>query len=523
LAGFEVRRESFVRLVFAFELRDSNAYERTVDRVSGHLEEEPRVTWADRPLRRGLVLPHLWRHMNTGDFSDGDDERARDELAREIAHWWEAPTVGAKGSPPPIPEKWDFRVDGPSSPPIQFRIKSLELVLFRAGVGFLIFELAPLSQDFDAWLNFTHHIRYFDVRELENALPSDSFRQLRPDLLRLVTLPRHEHGASYRGKMDIDNLSFDRPRGMGFIADWILDDALGPEAFQVTHGPGRTFVYSFLSVKSQRGSTEAQHFEARYRWRRFLRSDTAVFASDDDDLTSRLRGFGDGVTFSYSIDGGGVFAVDVPQVGFFTTTLPDDVRRPYFFGALLAYHQRLALLRFSSLIASIRLRDTNWLDGVEEVFDRYLEYLTSSSFAHIMHSGAHDANHREWMATFGVSALQKEVESEVRRLRERAAIEEARAADQFRKEEKARDLSTSERAARTDRRFSVFALAFAIPSLVLAVIGVAYPDGINVWVAWGILAALIVVGLATGNVLSKWSARLETLRDLDRHESSSAP
>jgi hypothetical protein len=463
------------------------------DRICSDRSGQCEYDWVDREIITPFLLPHLSRHLNVPRAESG----ALSEF--EVAHWW---TLGKKSlteNPAGhIPVNWRLDLGERS---IAFSIQNIELALFRTFVGFLVIEISPDSNASEDFIDLAHHVRFYNMQQDAGARTSQVYSR------------RAKVISPIRPKPDGPEVSSTGMVGLAPLIHELVSDALDKTAWSAAHVPGRLTAYSALFARSEAEDPSREAFLLEYRWRRFLHSRSSVAATAHDDLQSNLVPYAQGMSFSYSLDGGGFFGINVPNDQFFLTELPEHIRRPYFFGFILACHQRLTLTAFSSSISDV------WRDGdvkpseIRDLEDTFLVYLASCSFIQVMQTANHHASHRKWLEVLEVEPFQREVESELDRLYKRMTIDEQihRRADRDRDDDRTRH---------TERVVAAAGLAFAFPSLGLAAYALVEPNGTSWAKAIGAVLALAFFGLIAGIVATRPSLRSSTKRAIGSQPST---
>ena len=464
---------AFIRLIYSFALDGDRA--ATAD-VFRHVKRTAhRRGWRDRKILSEFVLPHLANYLNASSTPTDDDsvDRVDDGIDTELGHWWERRE--------PIPTRWNLSIRKDRS--VELEVNKIEFLLFQStGIGMLIFDVDVLSDRLEDWQDALHHMRLYRLPSPEDGEPDARDQARRGVFARRAR--RIEPLNGERDRFDTRGKSF----GFGLLIAGLLDELVPDRQWENASVPGLLLPYSAFFVRWGEGCTERDQFEALYRWRRQLTSIAPVHAVDHDDLNAWLKPYGTGMWLSYSVDGGGFFGADLPDHDFFTSTMPDHLRRPYGFGFLLALHQRLALSRFSEQIGRV-VADTPRgalpsRELIAELQDGFLEFLTRSRFVQVLRTTNHHANYQEWERAFQVKDFSDEVELELRSLFERAVVQE--------------QISSDSRADRVGRRVNMVGLGFAFPAVITGMLAIAYPEGLPLAQTALVTAGATVAGLTIG-------------------------
>ena len=491
---FQVQRQSFIRLVYAFELDKHGTSRATPFRstplrdIVGEVEDDSTINkWTDLVGLSSHVLTHLSDHLNVS--TAGADQA-------EVAHWWtlsrDSLTEAPHGS---VPVSWKLDLESHS---VEFNLSGVELAVFNTMIGMLILELSPAGESADDFLDLLHHSRFYALDlgrpqdRLANASHSSRARRISP----------------LRPKSEGPSVSSRGEHGFGPLIRMLLDDAFGYQrgdqrrSWTPAHIVGRMSSYSALIVRSGDDSSDRDDFELEYRWRRLLHSRSAVAANHHDDLQDDLVPYGTGMLFSYSLDGGGFLGVDLPSDQFFHSGMSEHLRGPYFLGFALATHQRLALVAFSTRAADAWRYGSVDVREVRALQDSFLQYVVSCSFIQVMQTANHHASHKKWLATLEIGPFQREVEGELQRLYERVVLDEQIQRQCERDDERIR-------AGRSGQIVATAGLAFALPSLGIGALQVASPNGASGLVAVVTIVCLAVLGAAIG-IAASWMPRFRS-------------
>ena len=468
------QQPSFIRLVYSFALAPGgrqSEHRKPAAAVLAQLKERaPGFGWEDRKILYDYVLPHLADHMNAQDERDGEGE---------VGHWWRF----AGGHPP----TWALRVNADRE--VELTLNSVEFVFFRTGIGMLLLEIDPVSDLLDDWQDALHLSRFYRLPppegandEVEYSEPRSVFARRAP---RLIPVEGDSSGAYWAG-----GLQGAKPCGFGRLIAGLMDELFGDRTWERASVPGLLAPFSALFVDWPEAN-EVSKFEALYRWRRQLRSSATVHAGDQRDLHAELRTYATDMWLAYSSEGGGFFAGNAPHDDFFDHDLPDHLRRPYAFGYLLALHQRLALSRFSEQIGRVVgasrglwTSDSPPRDEIALLQDDFLEYLTRCHFVQVLRTANHHANYKVWEEVLEVDAFATEVELELRLLYERSTVAERILADNRRD--------------RLAGRVNAAVLGIAVPTVVLAILAVAYPSGLGLLLTIVLTLTSIISGVGIG-------------------------
>lgn len=346
---------------------------------------------------------------------------------------------------------------------------AVQMVLFQVGVGMLVVQAAPKSEQLADWLDFLHYFRISDGRRKVRVCAT---RRIGKDQVEPF-FPEPAGGVAAH------------PAGEGLLDDVLTAllrtgsaDESAKNWWEEVFVPGKLLPFAALYVDGLENEAAA----VRYRLRHFFRAGQEIIpcASDLCEEHASVLPYADRQWFVFSIEGGAFLACDAP-CGFFRETMPDHLRKDYFLLFLMALHQRFALVRMSAQVARHwPLGGAQDEQGREDIFqdirDTLLAFTARGYFAQVMQRDNHHRVYRKWQEVFQVERLYDEVRDEVREMHEyllKALQEEQRrlADENFRQLERAeREAERREREA--NRRMEMFGLfitilglAFAVPAL----------------------------------------------------------
>ena len=344
---------------------------------------------------------------------------------------------------------------------IPFELISIQLALFRVGVGFLIIQAQPISDSPEDWLDFLHAFRFAygqrGVRlQIElSATPGEPS----PPEPRIQTL----------GQL-IDNL---------LQTCGLPTERAAREVFV----PGQLLPFAVLYVDAPRISSK-RAAELLYRVRNFFHTGRIIRPSASDLSMDHpaLLPYADQMWFTFSLEGGAFVAFNAPRTDFFRNELPIvRLRKHYFLLYLLALHQRFALLSLSQQVAE------HWLTGnarqrtraFERIRDRLLDFTARGYFTQVMQRENHHRVYKKWQETFQLEQIYREVSDEVREMHEYILMEQTR---------------------RLERRVNLLGAFVGAPALVMTFLGInlrgitAQGEGLPFWLA-------LVLSLGAGGLL----------------------
>lgn len=369
---------------------------------------------------------------------------------------------------------------------VGFRLITAELVLFQSGIGFCTIELQPTNKDSVGDLaDIAHYLRFTWSSSGSRRAVSDIRRRSDP--------------AGGRGSRDVLVMfeSFLSPiKGL-----W---EPAGVE--------GQLRAYTIALVDSD-AATTAEMTELMQRFRRLFHSQSLVSLGTGRDLYPVGLSYGENMTLHHSLDGGGFVGINVPNDAFHRQTLPDHMRRVYYFGFVLALHQRLLAEHFSlrvQEIDSLPNAPANVkaeLHRANKVSRELRHSLTRFFFRQTMQTQNHHTSYRRWLEVFEVDSFVAEVRREL--------IDTYTYLEAMQRENN--EVVAQDRS----QRFERIGVAFACLSIVTGLLGVNI-NGVNVSsdgfglktiLLFVALPALVLVALVANKLANQRARVLEPLRN----------
>ena len=362
---------------------------------------------------------------------------------------------------------------------IPFELVSIDLVLFRVGVGFLVFKVKPNGSDAATWFDFRHYARFFGGQRGVRVTGGDAAPFVFADVCARL----------------LEGIA---PAGATTAQPWWSDVFVKDQAV----------LYSawFVDLVATSEDIARQRHELRYRFREYfnagqhLHQDASQDAPDRDDVAVYLRD----QWFTFGLEGGGFLALDPPDEPFFRENLPQHVSEVYFVAFLLALHQRLALLRLSSEVSE------HWLRGSEEerlrsfqrIREQYLAFKARGYYSQVMQRNHHHAVYCRWQDALQVPLLFDEVRDEVREMHAYLADEAQRRIRVQLEEVQLQNVELEQR---------IELIGFLLGGFVLGV-GLVQVLGAHLsgWPWWAVVLLLITLGLASAALLT-WVAGLPAI------------
>ena len=398
---------SFCTFLHPFRL-NAEAFDAIVARVEADVRKGRNASekvWIRHSFQNEDLLPHVAKFLNT---PQGNQE------SRAITQSWDMGKVivddhewlGAKG-------EWAWEAPG-TSDPIRIHLTEVNLTLFRTGLGFFRFRVAPDEKDraLTDWQNFLHHFRFIEGRRsgvirARRQTGKDQWESFRPGLL-----PPPESGSPILPEFRFGELVRE------------LEKRYCGEPQPSIYIKGQAIPYAGLFIENL---PEDQHMLALHRMKNFFKISQGEDAAPQDldpGCEDFLR-YSASSWFVFSLDGAGFVSFDPPNTPFFRETLPDHlVRDQYYLLFLLVQQQRLLLMNLSEDVSSYW--DTQDLDRQERLFDRLrdrLLFFTSKGHFHqVMQREHHHRVYRLWQKKLQIHELYEEVTGEIQDIHERTLL-----------------------------------------------------------------------------------------------------
>jgi hypothetical protein len=362
---------------------------------------------------------------------------------------------------------------------LPFKIKGVQLALFRVGVGFVAVEANPQSEAVEDWLDFLHYFRFVrgqrDVYvRAKRREAKDHFGPFFPEPA--GGLEKHRDGQATFSE----------------VVEAILQTAMPPDGlfrrrWQEVFVPGQLIPFATLYLDDDEIS-DGKVAEFLYRVRNFFPSKRVIAPSPEQLPASHplLLPYAQRMWFLFGQEGSAFIAINAPQTDFFRRELPDHLRRHYFLLFVLTLHQKFALMSLSQQVSE------HWFVGDEltraKAFDRIrrrlMEFTARGYFTQVMQQEHHHRVYRKWQEIFQLEQLYREVSDEVREMHE---------------------YLLSEQTKRLERRLNLLGAFIGVPALVIGFLSInlygltAREEGLPLWLA--LLISFGAGGLLGGVVL----------------------
>ena len=301
---------------------------------------------------------------------------------------------------------------------IAFKILSVQLTLFKVGVGFLTLEIEPFSDgdNFGDWLNLLHYFRFSrGQRRVSLSLRKSAYDQETKQRTMEAYFPEPAGGLN------------EHPDGTGSMNDLIESMLVTPQLAETwwheVFIPGQLMPYAVLNIDE---IEEDKIPQTIYRIRNFFHDQQPLFPAAEDLSIEHdsLLHYTKNQWFFFSLDGGGFVSFNAPQTEFFRISLPDHLKKQYFLLFILALQQRFVLMSLESEVAvqwQMDLgseNDEGQMRIREEAFGNtqnlLLTFTARGYFVQVMQREHHHRCYRKWQEIFQVDQLLIDVNNEVR-------------------------------------------------------------------------------------------------------------
>jgi hypothetical protein len=352
--------------------------------------------------------------------------------------------------------------------PIPFLIESIELALFRHGVGFVIVSALPRSAELRDWFTFVHFFRYLHGRRA-SAVSAErtTGRDGDGESMRAAYFPQL-HGGQSADEQPSEAHVF------GELIDHLLSTAMLADErsrwWEEIFVPGMMLPHVGLFVDQCPADDTAIHL---HRLRNFFHADQAVHPSAAELALedAGLLPYAANQWFFYSLNGGGFLACDAPRTPFFRSTLPEHLTGAYLLLFLLALDQRFVLMLLSQQVSREWVgagdeRETAKVAAFRKIRDALLAFTAQGYFAQTMQEEHHHRSYARWQAVFQLEQLYRNVADEVREMYGDLELRQRDRAESAAREQQ-------RHAENLDRRLTVVTWLLGIPVSLLLVINAA--------------------------------------------------
>jgi hypothetical protein len=350
-----------------------------------------------------------------------------------------------------------------------FHFDSVQLMLFRIGVGFLAIQISPHhdSDPYD-WVDLAHYFR-FSRGQRKTGIQAVATTGYDKEAGKIIQSP---YFPLIAGGLD------EHPQGTGVLMD-ILHALLQSDPhdedncwWKETFIPGQLIPYSILYFDE---TDPAEIPFLAYRLRNCFNQRQEIHPTPSDLSLDhpRLLPYAEKQWFYFSLDNGGYLACDAPETDFFRQTLPDHLRTHYFLLLILTLQQRFVFMKFLDDVAEHwPYKDLVSTDGCEDGIDnqcravfmwienRLLSFSARGFFAQVMQREHHHRYYQKWQEVFEVERLYAEVSNEVHRMHSHL---------QSLRDQKLNELEMmhEKRSAMLENRLNMIAFLFGLPVILL--------------------------------------------------------
>jgi hypothetical protein len=346
---------------------------------------------------------------------------------------------------------------------VPFVLESIELALFRHGVGFVIVSATPVSPHLRDWFTFLHFFRFIAGRRASSVTAlRTTGRTPDGDPTRTAFFP--ELGVAQRepGPAAVHHF--------GEVIDHLLATAAAhdgtPAWWEEIFVPGMMLPHAAVFVDGCSQDNIPLHL---HRLRNFFHSTQTVHPSaaelalDDPGLLP----YAANQWFFYSLNGGGFLACDAPHTPFFRETLPEHIESEYLLLFLLALEQRFVLMMLSQQVSrqwvGVGDAETHKVAAFTAIRDALLAFTAQGYFAQTMQEEHHHRSYSRWLAVFQLDVLYRTVADEVREMHGYLELRQRERADAIGREQQ-------RHAENLDRRLGLVTWLLGIPVSLLLVV-----------------------------------------------------
>ena len=397
---------SFVRFVYPFNFNESSFKDRVtaIDGAEWKSADQELRVWSPAHFPESDLLPHVANYLGTRT------------PAAETARLWtiqESALVsrgGLGGGSSQHKTRWFLETPHSTLP---FYIESIQLCLFRVGIGFLTFCIYPGFSDLASWYDFIHYFRYYRERRglyirAEIKEPKEVVREFFPNPTR--TSPKKPDEKHHF--VEIVQLMLSTGGMTSEEEDWWRD----------IFAPGQLLPYVCLFVKGR--DDREQLSLLAYRLRNFFHSRQEIHPSLDDlrEDSPGILSWGDKQWFLFSIEGGSFFACNMSSTPFFRETLPNHLRNIYFLVFLLALHQKFTMNMLSHRVAhhwiaaQASSEDEGRYHAFTSIRDTLFAFSARGYFTQIFQLEHHHRYYKRWQEVLQTARLFSELKDEVKEM-----------------------------------------------------------------------------------------------------------
>jgi hypothetical protein len=337
---------SFLLFLYPFHF-DGNGYSSQLARVEalkGPTKGSDAKVWIKHEFAEDDLLPHVARYLNP---EDGVSPTAR---------LWHMDNTSLR-STAFLGAGAEWKLSTPHGD-LPFAIESLQLALFRAGLGFLTLRIHLQADAVADWQNFIHYFRFMrrphDVKlnvRRRTGIDPETREPILEDYHPAI-IPRVNEDAKDRGLSPGEGLVPNLV--MGEIVNALLrmarSDNTDQDWWREVFIPGQLIPFVSLFVNEL---PEGAAPSLLYKMRNFFHPLQGENPAPEDVRADHhsLLPYAERQWFTFSLDGGAFVGADVPDTQFFRQTLSDHLRDQYYLLFLLVQHQRFVLMGLSQQVS----------------------------------------------------------------------------------------------------------------------------------------------------------------------------
>ena len=293
---------------------------------------------------------------------------------------------------------------------------TVQLAMFRAGVGFLTARVIPLGDSLPDWLDFLHYFRF--TRGQTGVRVKAAIRKgIDPDIREPIYSSFFPEPAGGLARLDADDTGLFIDVLIALLDRAGLEDDTGTW-WRYAFIPGQVIPFAALFID---GVPEQEHQRLAYRLRNFFHSHQEIFPTKEDLRTDNdaLMNYVEGQWFSFSLDGGSFIAFEAARNDFFRSTLPNHLGKQYFLLFLLVLHQRYTLRSISEDVADRCLDcadEEHRVTAFRQIQGDLLTFTARGFFDQVGQREHHHRYYRKWQEILCIEALLREVREEVQEI-----------------------------------------------------------------------------------------------------------
>lgn len=486
-------KQSFVRFVYPFVF-ETELFERVIYQITEQAKfpnDEGKLLnyWDEAKFPKDDLLRYVADYLNPDS-----DESATAKMWRMSNHAFNS--YNALGSR----AEWALHTTQMGEDlqknklVIPFEFDSIELSLFRPGVGFLMFEVTPQSNQLDVWQNFIHFFRH-SARE---SVKLTATRKVGREQAQIDFFPPFAEECRKDNCRRLEDIS------SGLLNQINLKMKDNQNWWRYVFVPSQMLPYAVLFVQSH---PREEDDLLLFRLRKFLHTHQLRKPAHSDLVAphpSRLD-YAERQWQTFTLDGSAFLACDAPDTEFFRTSFPQNLRNEYFLLFLLVLQQRFALTNFNEKISK------NWLEKNEDeraaAFERIREdffiFTARGYFVQAMQREHHHRAYLRWQETFQIERFFREVRDSIREMHDYLQTRRTERLKQL-TEKQTRQQETA--AMQHDRKISLIgvllAAVFGVPTLVIGFLNINLrnltskdDEGLFLEEAFWVVGAAVLIGI----------------------------